>query len=989
MSKRTVALPILVNQTDPILLELIRIDLDTSANETITVSAKELKKLKKQADKDAANGDLTNSRLLHYPVKQAGLYRLHKILDESNLEVHKVASDTLVAQCPTGIIKPVSHDKCRGELSDFYLHVDATPPLKVKYSRSINQEDQSYVHLTVHPENLETPLARQESSHSLLKLHNHGTDASWAKARRVEIPINETLGVVGEWIYSLDEIQDGCGNVVNYTFSDASRSPRPVKNNVPQQRFVVHDRPRAILDGCNPQDPLKVAKGKSQRLPVRLNPTGHHSTHNALHYISYSFAIPIDGQTGGIENQLMRIEQAVIGPDGRSPEISEAGIYSLMSIATDYCKGEVLEPSSCLLLNPPEPELSVTSEGIPHQCAGNSVGLRVNLDFIGTPPFEISYNIYDGGRRSAKVERVKEMRTQLEFKPRNAGHYVYEFLDIADAVYRTPRSLKQANIKLEQDVKPTAWASFVARSPHLKTCIQEPATFDIHLSGEAPWVLEYDLVHDGKRTKHKVTGIEQTFYTLTSPNLNHGGQYSLSLTSVADASGCRIHLKDEAKVEVRFQRPSAAFGLVEGRRSVFTLEGKDIDVPLRLSGEPPWTVTYSKLDSEDTVFKRRLEAANDVLIADDQAVYQLRDVADKFCPGTVDDKASQFEIRWIPRPTVNLADSSTIEWRGNAFHKKAVCEGDQDAIELSFSGNPPYYLRYDVHVRPQRGPASVRTKQDKFGLHAATIRMDTSQPGGYEYRLSELGDQLYDRGQSNSALVVYQKVNGRPGASFVKPGKTYNYCKEDAFGDEVIPIALTGSPPFSLEITIKHHASTTPEIVNVPSIESSHYDFHIPHSALSLGMHTVSIGKVSDSNGCQRGPQSDGKITRVSVVDVPSISPMESAIDFCVGDRISYTLGGTPPFNVYYTFEGVERKASASTNSFRRIAEKPGNFTITAISDKASSDSCRARTVFTKIIHALPSVRISKGKTTELDIHEGGRADLLFEFEGTPPFEFT
>jgi nucleoporin POM152 len=37
----------------------------------------------------------------------------------------------------------------------------------------------------------------------------------------------------------------------------------------------------------------------------------------------------------------------------------------------------------------------------------------------------------------------------------------------------------------------------------------------------------------------------------------------------------------------------------------------------------------------------------------------------------------------------------------------------------------------------------------------------------------------------------------------------------------------------------------------------------------------------------------------------------------------------------------------------------------------------------------MPSVKISKGKQVEVDIHEGGEAEILFEFWGTPPFEFT
>jgi len=238
-------------------------------------------------------------------------------------------------------------------------------------------------------------------------------------------------------------------------------------------------------------------------------------------------------------------------------------------------------------------------------------------------------------------------------------------------------------------------------------------------------------------------------------------------------------------------------------------------------------------------------------------------------------------------------------------------------------------------------------------------------------------------------LVVQQKVHARPSANFVNAGKSYSYCKEEESGDEVIPITLVGTLPFSLEVGIRHHATAKPEIVTVPNIETRHYNFHIPHGVLALGTHTVTLRKVQDSNGCQRVTEFDGPKVHVNVVDIPSIHPMETRTDYCVGDRISYTLAGTPPFNVFYSFEGVDLKATASTTEFRRVAERPGNFTITAVSDKASTDSCRARTKISKIIHEMPSVRISKGIVSEVDIHEGGVADIFFEFSGTPPFEFT
>jgi nucleoporin POM152 len=266
--------------------------------------------------------------------------------------------------------------------------------------------------------------------------------------------------------------------------------------------------------------------------------------------------------------------------------------------------------------------------------------------------------------------------------------------------------------------------------------------------------------------------------------------------------------------------------------------------------------------------------------------------------------------------------------------------------------------------------------------------MDTSKAGTYEYKFSELSDALYDHDANKfSPLVLEQKVNRKPSAHFSKPGQSYKYCKEELAGDEVIPIRLEGVPPFSLEVDIKHQSSSRPETVKIANIESNQYDFRIPHRVLSLGVHQVSVRKVRDSHGCQQKTEYGAPQVQVQVFDVPTIYPLESRTDYCVGDRISYTLSGTAPFEIFYTFEGVPRKAKSPSTTFKRIAEKPGNFTILGVSHKASD--CKASTDITKVIHEMPSVKISKGRQVEVDIHEGGEAEILFEFWGTPPFEFT
>ena len=978
-------LPIYINQTTPKLIELVRIDLNSNVNETLTISGKEVKKMKARADKEAGKQSKTEPRVLKYQVKQTGLYRLSKVVDESNLEVQRVLADTAVVSCPAASIKSVDTNKCKGDLSNFSLEVQGTPPLKVMYGKKVNNGKRFAVSLTVNPEEFD----HEEGLHSLVSLRNQGSDASWARSHYVKVPINESLDLAGIWEYFVAEVKDALNNTVHYDI-EGELVIKSTRRAVPIQTFKVHEIPTIKLNGCSQQQPLKRAKDQITDLPVWLNPTNQKGSGKLKHTLTYMF-IPQLTEDMKEEDAIVNVETITLNTEDDRPRVSKPGTYSLTGISSEYCAGEVLEPSSCLLLNPPEPEVLISTEPIPHQCAGNSVGLRVNLDFVGTPPFHISWIERREGFKPRELgDTVYSLRTQWEFKPKEPGDYRYEFIKISDKVYHN-LPLRGQDRVFDQSVRPTAWARFVDKQKKDLACIGQSALFDVQLSGEGPWTLEYDIVHGGKRKKNKAADISGSVYKLDTPVFVKGGEHSITLTSVTDKSGCKIFLEQEASINVRHESPTAAFGMIDGQRAMLVAGGgKRQLLPVKLTGESPWHVTYVRI-GENKPVTQKINQANGAIDVLQEGTYEIKEIRDRVCPGSIDLRASKFDLTYLPRPSLHILESSTMKKGPNElFVKNSVCEGDQDSAEITFNGQPPFHMEYKVHANPKQGSKFLGPLQkEDVASHVVSIRMDTSQAGTYQYRFTKIGDYAYDSVGTHNFPVIEQQVHTRPTAKFSDTGRTYNYCKEQSTTKDVIPISLTGTPPFVLELGIRHHASTVPEIVNIPHIPSKNYNFVIPQRALSLGTHTVSIRKIRDANGCERTSEPRVLSVRVNVVDMPTISPMEPQSDYCVGDRISFALAGTPPFSVYYTFEGAERKASSSGTTFRRLAERPGKFVVKAVSDKASTDSCRARHELTKIVHPLPSVKISKGKVSEVDIHEGGEAELYFEFGGTPPFEFT
>ena len=86
-SKSSVTLPIQINHTVPIRIDILRVDLDTNDEETIILSAKEIKKMKRLADAQYNSRDSNSPQILLYTVRQLGLYRLRRVVDDSNIEL--------------------------------------------------------------------------------------------------------------------------------------------------------------------------------------------------------------------------------------------------------------------------------------------------------------------------------------------------------------------------------------------------------------------------------------------------------------------------------------------------------------------------------------------------------------------------------------------------------------------------------------------------------------------------------------------------------------------------------------------------------------------------------------------------------------------------------------------------------------------------------------------------------------------------------------
>ncbi|KAJ3844932.1 hypothetical protein EV361DRAFT_393865 [Lentinula raphanica] len=944
--------------------------------------------------------------LVHIRLEKPGVLKLERVLDSSSTEARLVIpSDMIIVPCPRAEFAPDEHVedsiRCAGQGNDVQLMMDinGVPPLRLRWSKTVNGNREPYLVEGIEGgHHSDSSLSSDHSSQ--VAITTSGSDRRTTAPERLQVPLSISLDIPGRHVYALEEVVDAVGNTMVISSSSSADDHTAVRS------FTILRRPAVAFKHCSPEHPVSLAIGSEAALAISAIDA---DTLDAPWDINIKYQ-PHSGDSG---NKRFKVWRKTVSMQGNRRDLSigasAPGEYMITGVKGKWCAGDVLAPESCNVVERPMPTAEIKWTKI-HECSGDT-GVSATLVLHGTPPFHVYYEIQKDSEAPKELSKTfATSRGQFMLQPEQSGHYIFKFTKISDANYQR---VAFDGPSIDQVIHPPASADFVGvpkglgRKKALNSCEGKFIDVEVELRGSPPWSLELQLV--GPRSSDILTfpdintNRKQLQIPVPATVDKEGGTFEIDLISVEDKSRCKLPISVPGiSVNVRRLKPTVKFYGADGKRQTTVLEHERTGLPLRLTGEAPWHIKYRRA-GDNSVVSAKLTSPNDYVYVTEKGVYEILEISDAQCSGTVIADSSDYRVDWVPRPTAQLSEhtSATYEPLNGSYILPPLCEGINDHVDLDLTGRPPFQIMYNIAQGNEQGGTRLIDQPVFNSIQPRTrFQLHTSNPGRVYYEVKQIGDTAYPLEKHkntpiprNERLLFEQQVSLRPNARF-KNRNRLAYCLYDVFAplDKLSSdglVVLEGTPPFQLELSVKNLATSHVEMQTVEvhdhawKLGLQNYQF------TSVGAHLVVIQSVADASNCAHATL-DPLATSVwvDVAEAAAIVPIDRREDFCVGEAAQFQLEGTPPWSIGYRINGKAYTQEAKVSPFSLLQQQPGEFVVTSIAHQQKM--CKASITDLRFsVHPLPSAQVGHGKRVLQDIHEGDQAEIVFTLIGEPPFTFT
>ncbi|KAJ3287607.1 hypothetical protein HDU79_005558 [Rhizoclosmatium sp. JEL0117] len=938
-----------------------------------------------------------------YPivVTSPGLYRLTGLRDSTGMQGRVLDSLTEISACPDAswLVADPAHrtiDKCVDEEYGFSVKVKAAGPVQVFYSRKVGSED-VVMRLETNPgddaNNESTDIARRIWTGDETVTEKLREKIQAIKPKTTTISAMFKPETPGAYFFKLLYVMDGQNNTV--VFPDPNSPPlatSTLTGNIVSAAdrkpdiFVIdtHSHPsirftkseaakiRALVPGSS------VKEGIATNLPIIIENAG-----SPPYTFKFSHSESLENAQA---NKYTKTWTQISDSAHFNIPATLPGIYTLHSVEDTHCKGTVGTPFENIVHQTFPPTISISAEAIEQSCVG-TIGALVNVSLTGDAPFWIDYDEVYKGVRTRRTAKVNKLRDSLSFKPVLPGTYVYEFQEVGDATYT--EGIPIDNVSITQIIHPQSEARFT-NPQKLTRCIGDSATLPVTLSGSGPWKLTYEIIFETHKERVTLDRVEKSHLEIETPKFAAAGSYVVDLIEITDANGCSWLLETpDVGIEVLAQRPSGAFTCP---KVVNLLEGDSVVIPIGLTGRQPFNVKYVKKENPGQVFELKGLTDRDSVRVNAAGTYEISEVSDMYCAGTA--RPVECQVKTIPRPRLEISakeyETSSPE---GVLVRQSICQGVDDGFEVLASGKAPFAISYTIDATDLATGQTHRlaTKQDTSGGRVARIPLLTDTPNTYTYSFTHITDDNYKKPNNGAKapLKLRQTILSRPNAVFVDGREKVFQCLGDNPEDtnSAVSIKLQGTAPFSLTLELKHENHPR-EVIRLNNINSNIHNFK-PPTLSSTGKYGIQLVSISDATGCERvfDREDAASVISVAVSDVARIASLNKE-SVCVGDILSYTLQGTPPFTVTYEFDGVKQESVQIVDPLLTLyAAEPGTVKIAQVCNHMNC--CTKPADLTTKVYNLPTAIVDGGEDRIEDIREGDETVIGIDFLGTPPFSFT
>lgn len=1015
----SIHLPIEFNTTSEI--GMLRLQHTSPSNEVsyIDYTARDVKKLLRKDYSHLAHypGFVSNDDRISYlevNIKKPGTYKIAKVTDKEGTNIRSYKSEFSVAHCPVskfiypGLELAYSGAVCVGSHAqdlDWALPLVETygvHPLQVQIAAEIEGKPVSQFNATIPvPSELEGAWTSTKS----VKVTRNALEQEVLK-QALQLA-NNAPGLVK---FHLLAVTDYLGNTRRY-------NPLSTDKDV-LHKIDIRRSPQILLIDKYPDRPL--LENATKRLFLTLRSEISFPLH-----ISMQFADD-DGEGNSFTstytfNDLHELEKGI--------EISHPGEYVLREGSDKLCPCEI-DKKPIQIRVPHPPEAFIVGKPITDKCVGD-IGLQFDVKFSGLGPFRLLYQVFknqSGTLRPVLSERGMAYHTKVssednlrfDYKPEQEGSYTIVFKELRDKNYiNSPISLEQApntftiysrqrsKLKFPQDLETQV----------IFLCKGEQSTIPISFDGNAPFSFSYEIVNkETKRTVklEHVQAFSSKIFDIVTPKFDKGGEFEVKLSNVRDALDCPVQTVGRGKVDIRAQKnvPEVQIAYEESYEIV---EGQGAEIQFAYKHASPSPVKKLQLSVQnlykpDVVKDISISAADRIRVFE-EGIYRLSSFKDERCPGIVRNSHLAVEVKFSPKPNLTfIADEALLMKQHSdgprSIHLKAVCQNSALQVTPILEGAPPFFANHQITY------PDGRSVSDVVPIPEQKITLPTDKEGDFELVFNGVYDKLYSKDVLDNLNYVQEpstirySVLANPELKIPKGKLHIQICESMVQNEDavqlLIPVDFKGQAPFTLSGVIRHTDTDRVERFEVKDIKSDEVDLRLATfkgkslgDLLTVGDHLVIFESISDVNGCSNTRLHSRNTLSISVTKVPEITKESKKDYYCVGEHVSYKLQGIAPFQVYYNFNGQNRKAEVG-HDFERLAAKSGELSIVALED-ASVSRCLVNytTIPTKFedlklqIHDIPSVEISHGDTIIKNLQEGDQAEIVFKFSGIPPFEVT